>query len=154
MYTQFIDVYRLIQQEAIEVYRLCPKIITVITHADRTDDSEFHCIWSGILVTHEVGQEPETRPYEIKKVFLVPKQTVRRYTDPKLGEYLAVLVRPQFDIKLYPATEFWLFVRKENSSGFLVPLETDIGEYELRKSQKSRGLQEALSSATWFDDEK
>lgn len=135
--------------EAIEVYSECPKVSTVVRHADETDDSEFHCIWKGFIF--DWGAKAFLL-YCIKKVFLVPRQKVRRYHDRVYGDYLAARVRPQFKITVYPSDDFWLFVSTKDPFGFLVPAEgLDITQYEVVEQRThTHALQQALCSTFWY----
>lgn len=146
--SQNINVMRLMETRAVEVYSKCPKITTIIRHADETDDSEFHCIWTGLVFDWTTRTFCQ---FCTKRVFTVPRQRVRRYTDPVYGDYFALRVRPQFSITSCVASEYWLFTSSKDPFGFLVPVEeVDLGEYEIVRPTVTTGLQQALSSPSWF----
>lgn len=120
MLPEEINIEELIQEQGIQFYNRGPKIITVVGHANHSDDTEFHCIWIGhrfcwATLSFLVCSQ--------KKKFTVPKQIVKRYRDPKFGDYFAIRVRPQFRIDTARADEFWLFCSAKDTFAFLVPIE-------------------------------
>ena len=144
-----IDITALYQSEAFEYYSECPKIITAVTHADKTDDSEFYCRWSGL---HYDRETKEFRRYSAKKVFIVPRQRVRQFFDRVYGDYLALKVIPPPDSSLYEGEMFWLFVSIKNPFGFLVPFNgLDLSKYEILNSATTTlPLQAGLVNRLWF----
>lgn len=129
------DVIGLMLGEAIELYSKCPKAITVIRHADKTDDSEFHCIWKGLMFDWFSRSFAQVCA---KRVFTVPRQQAQYLVDPNCGGFLAVRVRPQFPITSYVSSEYWLFASVKDPFGFLVPADAvELADYELAEVEGS-----------------
>lgn len=116
------DVAKMQSLHAVEVYSEVPKLVTAICHANASDNSEFHCVWTG--TAHDIEgsrQQSEGRPYCIKKVFLVPKQRMISCWDRKYGWFYAICVIPQFEVRLYGNQGFHLVAHMDSRKGFLIP---------------------------------
>lgn len=123
-FVKMFDVVPLQQRSALESYFKVPMTVTAVRHANKSDDSEFHCFWQGIAHDTVLGkQSTEGRPYCIKKVFLVPMQKIQIRLDAVYGMFYAIRVKPQFKIPIYPGKEYYLIAQMSGQSGFLVPLE-------------------------------
>lgn len=112
-----------------------PLTVTAVRHATKEDDSEFHCIWMGAAYDIVQGrQSGEGRPYCIKKVFTVPKQSAELCKDEMFGLFYAILVIPQFEVRLYDEKEFYLIAQVSGESGFLVTVEEFVSRTERKGS--------------------
>lgn len=109
-----INVLLFQQREGLEFYTETPKTMTAVTHANETDDSEFHCVWTGC--SRQI-------PQRVNKVFTVPRQKVELLLDPVYGMFYLIRVIPQFVVPLYPGKDFWLVAQANGRSGFLVSAE-------------------------------
>ncbi len=99
---------RQLDQYAVEAYRQCPKHITIIRHADREDDSKFHCLPMATKSVPMVRLDPID--------FIVPGQVVIMVEDSDFGLFTIIRVTEQED-----GPQFALVTSVRNRMGFLIP---------------------------------
>ncbi len=100
-----------LEKWAVEKFKQCPKHITIIRHADREDDSQFHCV---PMLTKDVSMVQRHEPVD----FIVPGQTVIMVEDPEFGLFSIIRVTEKEG-----GPEFALVTSVTNRMGFLLPLE-------------------------------
>ena len=95
---------------AVERYKECPKFVTIVTHADRSDDSPIHCFLA------EPFMEQEERSDEVHhRDFIVPEQTLILLQDEKYGLFSLLNVIESRENKAY-----WLFSSVTSRTGFII----------------------------------
>jgi len=95
---------------ALERYKECPKFVTIVRHADREDDSLFHCVPSKGFVGPLI---PGGKTY--KRNFIVPGQNVVMVTDNNFGLFTILKVLETDDGPTY-----WLISSEQSRMGFII----------------------------------
>ena len=106
---QNVDI-RLLEVMAVEVYQECPRFVTIVTHADRSDDSPIHCF----LAKPFLG--PKRRGDEVyHRDFIVPEQSVILLQDNQFGLFSLLKVMESDGNKVY-----WLLSSTASRRGFVI----------------------------------
>jgi hypothetical protein len=106
---KLVDI-RSIEDLAIEKYQECPKFVTYGTHANRTDDSSFHCV----LYTPLAGPVQPGSPSFHQRNFTVPRQELVLLHDKKYGQFTLLAVSDPDTSVMY-----WL-ISSLDRVGFLI----------------------------------
>jgi len=101
---------RELESLALERYKECPKFVTIVRHADREDDSLFHCVPSKEFVGPLF---PGGKTY--KRNFIVPGQDVVMVMDIKFGLFTILKVLETDDGPTY-----WLISSEQSRMGFII----------------------------------
>lgn len=104
-----VSLVRKLEQSALEKYSECPKYVTIINHADKVDDSEFHCVYSFN------GPKLPASKLGVRN-FIVPGQELINFEDEDYGKFTVVRV---FETEEGP--EYWLIVSVQSRMGFIIP---------------------------------
>lgn len=103
-----------LEKDSVEKYSECPKYVTIIRHADREDDSKFHCVpfqpFTGPILP---GIDPH-----YQRNFLVPGQEIITVEDLKYGLFSITKV-----LEKENGPEYWLVASVHSRMGFLIPFE-------------------------------
>jgi hypothetical protein len=101
---------RSLEKLALETYRECPRFVTIITHADLTDDSGFHCVPSAPFV----GPKPVNN-FSYQRDFIVPGQEITLLQDDTYGLFTLLKV---LDTQDGPA--YWMLSSVASRMGFII----------------------------------
>ena len=101
---------RHLEKLSLEAYKECPRFVTIVTHADRTDDSLFHCVPAQPFIG---PKKPGTFFYH--RDFIVPEQEIILLQDNDYGLFTLLRV---MDSNQGPT--YWLLSSVTSRMGFLV----------------------------------
>lgn len=108
-----VSLVRSLERYALEKYKECPKYVTIVRHADREGDSEFHCVLSKPFI----GPSPLNGCAHYQKNFIVPGQKVINFDDDELGKFVIVKVIAE------DGNEYWLIASVRSRIGFILSIE-------------------------------